>query len=108
MAKERRRYTDADRAEILGAAKREGLSGPKAAKKFGISTLTFYNWRKRAGHQASVQASGETQTEGSLALLLRTEVRSRIAAILPGVVQEEVGSYLALTFGRARQRRRRL
>src|SRR5262245_49062726 len=32
-----RRYTPAERANILAAAKRDGLSGPAAAKKFGIS-----------------------------------------------------------------------
>src|SRR2546428_974330 len=52
-ARQRKRYTPGERRHILAAAKREGLSGPAAAKKFGISQLTFYTWRKKAGTKSA-------------------------------------------------------
>ena len=94
MAHRRRRYTEHERARILAAAEREGLSGPKAAKKFGISTLTFYNWRKRAGNQARALAGTGILTGGSLASVLRAEVRAQVRELLPSIVLEEVSRAL--------------
>jgi len=37
-----KRYTPAEKAKILTAAKKDGLTGDDVAKKFGVSKLTFY------------------------------------------------------------------
>lgn len=89
------RHSLEERARILATAELEGLSGPKAAKKFGISTLTFYKWRKRAGSPPRTRANRGHQTDGSLAMLLRAEVRAWVASVLPDIVHEEVGVYLS-------------
>lgn len=100
MSKATKRYTPADRARVLAAAAREGLSGPKAAKKFGISTLTYYTWRKKANTAGSILKT----TDGSLAGLVRSGVRAKVAAIVPGIVRQEVAMYLDRTFGPKRHR----
>lgn len=49
-AKKGKRYSDAEKAEILGFIEKQGRGGATlAAKKFGISPLTLTNWKKAAG-----------------------------------------------------------
>ncbi len=94
----RRRYTDAERQQVLEAARREGLSGPKAAKRFGISTLTFYNWRKKAGLGKSRRSKGPRAPLSSadgVANLIREQVRGQIQQLLPEIIREEVDTALA-------------
>ncbi len=95
-----RRYTPAERSRILAAAKREGLSGAAAAKKFGISQLTFYTWRKKAGvrgrrgrRAAAVgEVAGRTLANAlNIADVLRTEIRAQIRRLIPEVVAAELG-----------------
>jgi len=108
-----KRYTPSERAKILAAAKREGLSGLAAAKKFGISSLTFYNWRKQAGMEprggwrrgrTTVSSALPRDFDGQLGDLVRREVRARLSQALPHIVQEEVAIALG---GRAGPRGRR-
>jgi len=40
-----KRYTEAEKEHILEVAKREGLSGPQAAKRFKVNIITYYRWR---------------------------------------------------------------
>ena len=101
--KTRRRHSDAERQRILDTARREGLSGPKAAKRFGISTLTFYNWRKKSGTSArghSKAARGSRSSGDGIAGLVRDQVRSEIQSVLPAIVREEVDSALLRIFKR--------
>jgi len=45
-----KRYTDAEKSEILAFVKAQGRGGQtKAAAKFGVSALTISNWRKKGG-----------------------------------------------------------
>ncbi len=45
-----KRYTDAEKAEILNFIERQGRGGATAAsKKFGVSPLTISSWRKSSG-----------------------------------------------------------
>jgi transposase-like protein len=99
----RRRYTDAERQRILETAQREGLSGPKAAKRFGISTLTFYNWRKKEGTPRRSASDGLARRDsGDFAEQIRTAIRSRIREMLPSLIEEEVSSAVAGTMRRRR------
>jgi len=98
-----RRYTPAERARILAAAKQEGLSGPAAAKKFGVSQLTFYTWRKRAeatrertpGRPARPESDGFSQQ-------VRDAVRARVQEMLPEIIAQEINSHLGGRAGRSR------
>ena len=50
MAKRpRKTYTEAQRQEILAAAQKEGLTALQVQKKFGVTPVTYYSWRKKKG-----------------------------------------------------------
>jgi transposase-like protein len=104
MPKGRRghRYTAEQKQRILAAAKKEGLTGEQVKKRFGVSTLTFYRWRGpvrgRRGRSAAARARGNGVRVNRD--VLRGEVRSGIAQVLPGVIREEVSRALADLLGR--------
>jgi transposase-like protein len=94
----RRRYTPAERANILAAAKKEGLSGPVAANKFGISQLTFYNWRKKAGTRTQgrqmQRRTPAVRDSGNLTDQLRDVARARVEELLPAIITEVLDATL--------------
>ena len=53
MAKKKRKkrvqYTAAERAKVLAAAKAENLTALQIQKKFGVTPVTYYSWRKKSG-----------------------------------------------------------
>jgi len=103
----RKRYTADQRATILSVAQREGLSGTEVKKRFGVTPVTYYSWRKKTGvagrrGQAIRVAGGNA----ALSSQVRTEVRSRVRQILPAIVRGEVSSYLNTLFSSGRGRRR--
>jgi len=109
-----RRYTPAERARILATASREGLSGLKAAKRFGISALTFYTWRKKAGGgrrrgpkreaRAMVRQLGRSVgATMNVAEMIRRQIQAEISRMTPDIIKSEVGR--ALSGGTARRRR---
>ena len=96
------RYTSTQRAKILAAAKKEGLTGAQVAKRFGVSTLTFYRWRgpvrsdalKRAGKK---RGPGRPRGNGVGRVnpaIVRQAVRRQIEKILPRIIREEVARAL--------------
>ncbi len=113
MAKARRRtrktYTVTQRQSILTAASREGLTALDVKKRFGVTPVTYYSWRKKsgvAGRRGRVAARAGIRGESNLASTLRGEVRAKIQAILPSIVKTEVSSYVDSLFGTRRGRRR--
>lgn len=102
MAKKatRRRYTAAEKKNILATAAKEGLTGADVQKKFGIAQLTFYRWRGPVrGPKARARAAG-TGAGGANLDAIRSEVRAGVRAALPGVIREEVANYLDEILGR--------
>ena len=98
------RYTAAQKAKILTAAKKEGLTGAQVAKRFGVSTLTFYRWRgpvrrdalRRAGRKLG---PGRPSGNGSLRVdpaVVRRAVRKQIEKMLPEIIRDEVAAALGL------------
>jgi len=102
------RYTAAQKAKILAAAKEKGLTGAQVAKRFGVSTLTFYRWRGPVRRDALNRASnrrgwGRPKGSGKVkmdASVIRREVQEQIRQVLPQVIREEVAAYLRDAFGR--------
>ncbi|HEV8481507.1 MAG TPA: transposase [Candidatus Eisenbacteria bacterium] len=92
------RYAAADKARILAAARKEGLTALQVQRKFGVSPLTFYRWRgpvrgrRGPGRPPGGAAAGNSD--------LRAQVQDRVRAVLPGVIREEVNAYLASILGR--------
>jgi transposase-like protein len=86
------RYPAAEKARIMAAARKGGLTAQQVQEQFGVSPLTFYRWRGPVrGHGALVSA-GDSD--------LRAQVQARVRAILPSVIREEVNAYLASILGR--------
>ena len=96
----RQRYTSAQRTKILAAARTGDLTANEVKKQFGVTPVTYYLWRRKAGLTGGTgrgrSASGMNKVANAPALekLLRGEVRARIQAALPGIVRDEVAGYL--------------
>ena len=111
--KKRKKYTTEQRASILAAAQKDGLTALDVQKKFGVTPVTYYSWRKKTGAAgrrggAGVSARGRGGVGGAdLSNQVRTEVRSRVQQILPEIVRNEVSNYLTDLFGSGGRRGRR-
>jgi transposase-like protein len=99
--KARKRYTPAEKAKILAAAKKEGLTGDDVAKKFGVSKLTFYRWRGPVRSDAVARRSkrGPGRPLGSSKVhvdqtAVRTAVRAEVQKLLPQIIREEIEAAL--------------
>jgi transposase-like protein len=92
----RARHSDAQRRAILATARREGLTGADVAKRFGISTVTYYLWRKKA-RPAIRQAAKEVRQSGVLDLAdeIRQQLRDQIRRMVPAAIRNEIESVLA-------------
>ncbi len=102
----RMRYSDTERRRILGTAKRESLTGEQVAKKFGISTVTYYLWRKKAGTgkrpRRGPRAAMSRRDSRDLSGQLREAVQARVREMLPEIIAHEIGASLG---GRTRRGR---
>jgi transposase-like protein len=96
------RYSKEKKAEILAAAKKDKLTGEQVAKRFGISTLTFYRWRgpvRKAAIARHGRKRGPGRPKGSgkvkvNAAAVRREVQAQIRKMLPQIIREEVARAL--------------
>lgn len=109
MAKSRRKrhqYTEEQRTTILSAARKDGLTALQVQKKFGVTPVTYYSWRKKTGLTA--RRGGLAVAIGRSADLtgqVRAEVQTKVRQILPGIVRNEVSAYLNQIFSSRRGRR---
>jgi transposase-like protein len=104
--KKRQSYTPQKRAEVLAAAQKEGLTAAQVQKKFGVTPVTYYSWRKKSG-ATSRRGRRPGAAGGDLHGQVRAEVQTKVRQILPGIVRSEVSAYLDSLFGARRGRRRR-
>lgn len=111
MAKRARKsYTEAQRQTILATASAEGLTAEGVKKKFGVTPVTYYSWRKKAGikgQRGRRPANRTGAVGGDLGSQVRAGVQSRVREILPRIVQEEVAGYLDSLFSGSKTGRRR-
>jgi transposase-like protein len=120
MAKTRRKrhsYSNAKRISILQAAREQGLTALDVKKRFGVTPVTYYSWRRKYGAgperattvrvAAGVGRAGRAGRVG-IAGELRNEVQSRVREILPQIVRNEVSNYLDSLFGSSRGRGRKI
>ena len=108
MARTRRKrktYTEKQRQLILAAAQKQGLTAGQVKRKFGVTPVTYYSWRKKTG-LAVRRKGGETRAiaAAGIAVHLRSEVQARVRQILPGIVRSEVNAYLDSLFGGSKRR----
>ncbi len=116
LAKKRMRFTPKQRADILSAANKDSLTAKQVKSKFGVSMVTYYLWRRKAGLTAAGRGTGSALQMGAvggstkgLEKMIRGAVRERLQSQLPAIVRDEVQSYLDSLLAKApggRTRRR--
>jgi transposase-like protein len=107
LRKARKIYPAKRRAAILAEAKTKGLTGNDVAKKYGISMMTYYNWRKKAGAvvgHAGKRVAATTSRSGSTGEMRRV-IKERVRLVAPAILRDEVMAYLAESLGAATSRR---
>jgi transposase-like protein len=93
QTKQGKRYSAAERKNILATAAKENLTGAQVRQKFGISTLTFYRWRGPVpGRKKRAKAPGRKPAASNQ--LIQEQVRQTIQEVLPGVIRTEIAAYL--------------
>lgn len=74
---------DLEQAKIMAAAKKLGLTGAQAAKRFGISMLTSFRWRGPVrGKKRGRPAGSENRVAGRVKVdlaMVRREVQAQVA-----------------------------
>ena len=111
MAKARRKrqtYTVGQRSAILAAARKGGLTALQVKRKFGVTPVTYYSWRKKSGLTRRRGTAGLVASSGNLTQHVQSEVRARVRQMMPGIVRTEVSGYLKHLFGGSRGRTRRV
>jgi transposase-like protein len=106
-----RRYSDAERSRILTAARKQKLTGAQVQKRFGVTIVTYYSWRRKAGvkrGRRSTSAVSTARSGSALGSQLRSDVQARIRALLPDLVRVEVDGYLNSVLGSSGKRRGRV
>lgn|GEM_PF-1699861 len=117
MAKTRKKrtsYTPEQRKQILATALKDGLTAGQVQKKFGVTPVTYYSWRKKSGvagrrgrRPAAAAVAAAPAFGGDLTRQVRSAVQARVRALLPDIVRGEVGAYLDGLFGASGRRRGR-
>jgi len=93
-AKQLKRRSPAEREKILAEAKAAKLTGKQVAEKYGISTVTYYLWRKKAGSVTRKPPSKNSTLASTAEAKLRTAVRAKMTGLLPKILDEEVDRIL--------------
>lgn len=108
MAKKKRgrkTYSAEKRSEILATATKEGLTAVQVQKKFAVTPVTYYSWRRKAGSSRRRRGRPAGSSNGSLSGKVRAAVEARMAATLPKLIDEEVKRYLDRELGTRGRRR---
>ncbi len=108
MAKRpRKSYTEEQRQSILETAIKERLTALQVKKKFGVTPVTYYSWRKKNGIKGprgrrpavAANVSSALPTGTDIGSQVRAGVQAKVREILPAIVREEVARYLDSLFG---------
>ena len=104
--KKRQSYTTEQRSEILATAARENLTALQVKRKFGVTPVTYYSWRKKLGLKGprgrkpgSGRRAATTVGGTDLTAQVRAGVQAKVREVLPGIVREEVTRYLDSLLG---------
>jgi transposase-like protein len=107
-AKRLKRHSAAEREKILAEAKAAMLTGKQVAEKYGISTVTYYLWRKKEGAASMpgrrARAKSSPSGDGSTGEM-RSIIKERVRSLAPSILRDEVMAYLAESVGTRAERR---
>lgn len=110
MPKSRRKrttYSSTKRQAVLDAAQKQGLTALEVQKRFGVTPVTYYSWRRKYGAGKTRVAAGRPGRSTGIETQVRSEVQARVREILPRIVRNEVSQYLDSVFGSSRGRARK-
>ena len=93
-SKQRKRHSAAEREKILNEAKAANLTGKHVAERYGISTVTYYLWRKQAERGQRKTPSTNGTLASAAEAKLRAAVRAKMTALLPKILDEEADRLL--------------
>jgi transposase-like protein len=96
----RKKYSAEMKAKILAAAKAEGLTATDVKRKFGVTPVTYYSWRKTS---RSAPRGPRAKRNTNLEQQLRGEVREHIQKLLPEIIRSEAAAHLHLLFSGGRR-----
>ena len=108
MAKRpRKTYTAKRRAEILATAQKNNLTANDVKKQFGVTPVTYYSWRKKAGivgrRGRRPSLLKQVGADSTIATQVRAGVQAKVRAVMPSIVREEVTNYLNALFAANRR-----
>lgn len=91
--------TPAERAKILAAADKEGLTAQQVQKRFGVKPVTYYSWRKTGkAKRGPGRPPGSGKKAGARLIAgfdlggqLREAIKREIARLVPEIIREELG-----------------
>ena len=106
--RKRHTYSNSLRASILTAAQKEGLTALQVQKRFGVTPVTYYSWRRKYGVSGRRGVMITAGRGNRLESQVRSEVQARVRRILPQIVRGEVNHYLDALFGSRRARPRKV
>jgi transposase-like protein len=99
------------RRQILAAAEKGQMTAAQVLRRFGVTPVTFYSWRRKG--KTGPRSAGSSR-RGQLGVLesgvnlveaIRLELRSQIQRVLPELVRSEVGAALLGPPRRSRRKR---
>lgn len=92
MARKKRRYTVAQKLEMLEEARAPGATVAEVCRRHGIDGTTFYRWEKQAKEGMREALNGKSRDRGSKDReieRLKTELRKK-REIIAEVVEENL------------------
>ncbi len=117
MAKRARKtYSDEQRGKIIQTATAENLTALDVQKRFGVTPVTYYSWRKKMGlkgPRGRKPGSGKGRPAAAIGggnditAQVRAGVQAKVREVLPGIVRDEVTRYLDSLLGPGTMPKRR-
>jgi transposase-like protein len=95
----------AERARILAEMDSLGLTAKQAAKKYGVSVWTIYDWRKAKGGGRGRRAAKRGRPAAKRAAstgMTATDLSASIRAALPSILRQEIARALSAMIGGGR------
>jgi DNA invertase Pin-like site-specific DNA recombinase len=86
----KKRTPRADRAKILAAMRSSGMTAKQAAKKYGISIWTIYNWSKRRGAKKQRAATRRGRKAGASTSRIPASLQGGFRQMIAGIVRAEI------------------
>jgi transposase-like protein len=102
--KKRKRYSSVKRNTVLAAAQKEDLTARQVQRRFGVTPVTYYSWRKKAklppmprGRRPGSGAvkAGPPAAAPKMTAAVEHDLRGQVRRRVTAIVQDEIRRALA-------------